>query len=32
MSPDEHVRYIWFMEKLAGLEVDRNKLSVVEKI
>jgi archaellum component FlaD/FlaE len=31
MSPDEHVRSIWFMEKLAGLEVDRNKLSVVEK-
>ena len=31
MSPDDHVRSIWFMEKLAGIEIDRNKLSVVEK-
>ncbi|WP_263854004.1 FlaD/FlaE family flagellar protein [Methanohalophilus profundi] len=31
MSPDDHVRSIWFMEKLAGREIDRNKLSVVEK-
>ena len=31
MSPDDHVRSIWFMEKLAGIEVDRNKLSVIEK-
>ncbi|APH39165.1 FlaD/FlaE family flagellar protein [Methanohalophilus halophilus] len=31
ISPDDHVRSIWFMEKLAGREIDRNKLSVVEK-
>ncbi|WP_462271851.1 FlaD/FlaE family flagellar protein [Methanohalophilus sp.] len=31
MSPDDHVRSIWFMEKLAGIEIDRNKLSVIEK-
>jgi archaellum component FlaD/FlaE len=31
MSPDEHVRSIWFMEKLTGRGIDRNKLYVVEK-
>ena len=31
LNPDEHVKSIWFIEKLAGIKVDRNRLSIIEK-
>lgn len=31
LSPDDHVKSIWFIEKLAGLKVDKNQLSIVER-
>ncbi len=29
--PDDHVKSIWFIEQLAGLKVDKNRLSIIEK-
>ncbi|WP_167880988.1 FlaD/FlaE family flagellar protein [Methanococcoides sp. AM1] len=31
LAPDDHVKSIWFIEQLAGLKVDKNRLSIVEK-
>ncbi|HJH28874.1 MAG TPA: hypothetical protein C5S51_04165, partial [Methanosarcinaceae archaeon] len=31
LNPDEHVKSIWFIEKLAGVKVDKNKLSIIER-
>ena len=31
LNPDEHVKSIWFIEKLAGVKVDKNKLSLIER-
>ena len=31
LNPDEHVKSIWFIEKLAGVRVDKNKLSIIER-
>lgn len=31
LNPSDHVKSIWFIEKLAGVKVDRNKLSVIER-
>ncbi|MBP2031035.1 archaellum component FlaD/FlaE [Methanohalophilus levihalophilus] len=31
LAPDDHVKSIWFIEKLAGLKVDKNQLSVIER-
>ncbi|NOR48133.1 MAG: hypothetical protein GQ533_08845 [Methanosarcinaceae archaeon] len=31
LNPDEHVKSIWFIEKLAGVKVDKNRLSIIER-
>lgn len=31
LAPDDHVKSIWFIEQLAGVKVDKNRLSIVEK-
>lgn len=31
LAPDDHVKSIWFIEKLAGVKVDKNQLSVIER-
>ncbi len=31
LSPDDHVKSIWFIEKLAGVKVDKNQLSLIER-
>jgi archaellum component FlaD/FlaE len=31
LAPDDHVKSIWFIEQLAGLKVDKNRLSIIEK-
>ncbi|NPE28577.1 hypothetical protein HNV12_11525 [Methanococcoides sp. SA1] len=31
LPPDDHVKSIWFIEQLAGLKVDKNRLSIIEK-
>ena len=31
LSPDDHVKSIWFIERLAGVKVDKNQLSVIER-
>ncbi|MEZ5334845.1 MAG: FlaD/FlaE family flagellar protein [Methanolobus sp.] len=31
LTPDDHVKSIWFIESLAGLKVDKNRLSVIER-
>lgn len=31
LTPDDHVKSIWFIESLAGLKVDKNRLSVIDR-
>ncbi|WP_298684239.1 FlaD/FlaE family flagellar protein [uncultured Methanomethylovorans sp.] len=31
LTPDDHVKSIWFIENLAGIKVDKNKLSVIDR-
>ena len=31
LNPDEHVKSIWFIEKLAGVKVDKNRLSIIDR-
>jgi archaellum component FlaD/FlaE len=31
LTPDDHVKSIWFIESLAGIKVDKNRLSVIER-
>jgi archaellum component FlaD/FlaE len=31
LTPDDHVKSIWFIESLAGMKVDKNRLSVIER-
>jgi len=31
LNPDDHVKSIWFIERLAGVKVDKNRLSVLER-
>lgn len=31
LTPDDHVKSIWFIEQLAGLKVDKNRLSMIDK-
>ncbi|MCC7575360.1 MAG: hypothetical protein KK926_00820 [Methanomethylovorans sp.] len=31
LNPDDHVKSIWFIENLAGIKVDKNKLSVIDR-
>ncbi|NPE28219.1 hypothetical protein HNV12_09675 [Methanococcoides sp. SA1] len=31
LAPDDHVRSIWFIERLVGLKVDKNRLSIIDK-
>ena len=31
LTPDDHVKSIWFIENLAGLKVDKNRLSVIDR-
>ncbi len=31
LTPDDHVKSIWFVEKLAGARVDKNRLSIIER-
>jgi len=31
LTPDDHVKSIWFIENLAGVKVDKNKLSVIDR-
>ncbi len=31
LTPDDHVKSIWFIERLAGIKVDKNTLSMMEK-
>ncbi|WP_406656601.1 FlaD/FlaE family flagellar protein [Methanolobus sp. ZRKC2] len=31
LTPDDHVKSIWFIESLAGMKVDKNKLSVIDR-
>ncbi len=31
LNPDDHVKSIWFIENLAGIKVDKNRLSVIDR-
>jgi len=31
LNPDDHVKSVWFIENLAGIKVDKNKLSVIDR-
>jgi archaellum component FlaD/FlaE len=31
LNPDDHVKSIWFIEKLAGVKVDKNRLSIIDR-
>ncbi|TGC08040.1 FlaD/FlaE family flagellar protein [Methanolobus halotolerans] len=31
LTPDDHVKSIWFIESLAGMKVDKNRLSVIDR-
>jgi len=31
LTPDDHVKSIWFIENLAGMKVDKNRLSVIDR-
>ncbi|WP_164997925.1 FlaD/FlaE family flagellar protein [Methanolobus psychrotolerans] len=31
LTPDDHVKSIWFIESLAGMKVDKNRMSVIER-
>lgn len=31
LTPDDHVKSIWFIENLAGIKVDKNKLSIIDR-
>ncbi|WP_370574388.1 FlaD/FlaE family flagellar protein [Methanomethylovorans sp.] len=31
LTPDDHVKSIWFIESLAGIKVDKNRLSVIDR-
>ncbi|MDG6244988.1 MAG: FlaD/FlaE family flagellar protein [Methanolobus sp.] len=31
LTPDDHIKSIWFIESLAGMKVDKNRLSVIDR-
>ncbi|WP_406659817.1 FlaD/FlaE family flagellar protein [Methanolobus sp. ZRKC3] len=31
LTPDDHIKSIWFIESLAGIKVDKNRLSVIDR-
>lgn len=31
LSPDDHVKSIWFIERLAGLNIDKNMLTIIDR-